>query len=58
MPLKEYATNDNVNNMNRHFANKFMASREKGVFIDKEDMVLKIKQLIRDQQVYSLNTDE
>ena len=52
--LKEYASHPLVHNTNRHFAEKYLECKRKDSFIGLTEIELKIKDFVRQQQVYSL----
>jgi len=54
MPLEEYASHPLVHNTNRHFAEKYLECNRNNSFIGLTEIELKIKDFVRQQQVYSL----
>lgn len=55
MDIREYADHPTVNNVNKLYARQFLEDRERGTCeIGKRDVLLKIKHLERQQQVYSM----
>lgn len=58
MPLQEYASHPLVHQTNRHFAEKYKECTESGTFIGKTEIELRIKDFVRQQTVYSLQSQK
>jgi len=57
MPIQEYATHPLVHATNRHFAEKYVECSRTGNFIGLTNIELRIKDFVRQQKVYSLQTE-
>lgn len=54
MPIQEYLSHPLVHETNRHFMEKYLESRERGISLGLTEIQLKIKNFVRQQSVYSL----
>ena len=54
---QEYASHPLVHDTNRHFARKFMECNQSGTFIGLTEIQLKVDKFVRDQKIYSIETN-
>ena len=58
MPIQDYIDADNVNNVNKFYAKQFLEMRDKGLAIAMNQVEMKIKHFVRDQQIYTVKRTE
>ena len=54
MPLMDYIAAENVHDVNKFFARQFLDMRTQGLSIQMTELELRIKQLVRKQQIYTV----